>query len=129
MIGFFLEIIISILTQLIAGKFDNFLSTEIKAGVNISHKNLNFSGTASENFKTFPDNCQESRWAGKHHVLHDAFRSTATCRGSSVFFFLICQIRIPKFLETLQDFVPLFSRNSQNCSKKSPNSKTIPSQL
>ena len=44
-------------------------------------------------------------------------------------FFLICQIRIPKFLETLQDFVPLFSRNSQNCSKKSPNSKTIPSQL
>ena len=79
------------------------------------------------------DNCQESRWAGKHHVLHDAFRSTATCRrGSSLFFFLICQIteiRIPKFLETLQDFVPLFSRNSQNCSKKSPNSKTIPSQL
>ena len=101
----------------------------IKTGVNISHKNWNFSGTASENFKTFPDNCQESRWAGKHHVLHDAFRSTATCRGSSLFFFLICQIRIPKFLETLQDFVPLFSRNSQNCSKKSPNSKTIPSQL
>ena len=24
---------------------------------------------------------EESRWAGKHHVLHDAFRSTATCRG------------------------------------------------
>ena len=23
----------------------------------------------------------ESRWAGKHHVLHDAFRSTATCGG------------------------------------------------
>ena len=29
----------------------------------------------------------KSRWAGKHHVLHDAFRSTATCRGSSVVFF------------------------------------------
>ena len=30
---------------------------------------------------------EESRWAGKHHVLHDdAFRSTATCRGSSHFF-------------------------------------------
>ena len=80
-----------------------------KSGVNISHKNWNFSGTASENFKTFPDNCQESRWAGKHHVLHDAFRSTATCRDSSLSFFLICQIRIPKFLETLHDFVPLFT--------------------
>ena len=24
--------------------------------------------------------CKESQWAGKHHVLHDAFRSTATCK-------------------------------------------------
>ena len=26
---------------------------------------------------------KESRWVGKHYVLHDAFWSTATCRGSS----------------------------------------------
>ena len=31
---------------------------------------------------------EESQWAGKHHVMHDAFRSTATCKGSSIFFIL-----------------------------------------
>ena len=39
---------------------------------------------------------EESRWAGKHHVLHDAFPSTATCRGLiffihlKIFYSIIC---------------------------------------
>ena len=78
------------------------------SGVNISHKNWNFSGTASENFNTFPfpHTRQESRWAGKHHVQHDAFRSTATCMGSSssLFFSNLLKLMFSTIWKWITDF-------------------------
>ena len=75
---------------------------DLFSGVNISHKYWNFSGTASENFKTFPRTIARSL-GGPESIMSCMMLSGLPwlVRGSSLFFFLICQIRIPKFLEKL----------------------------